>query len=436
MSRRSFLARSSVAGAALVIPVAPRLIAPAMLRPGRCPVMFRTSLSVSPFTETVLSTLSFNDGQIRASTVKGVQRLFNRHGATEVYARIATRRYAVTPGAEMGFARGIERARLAREIGLPFNPELGLWAVYGDAEGQSAPDFSDYPSIRLRARWDLLTLAEMTNALRHYGTLVARQILATGARVNYWDLGNEVEFGVAGVAVRPLNGAAYNPPDNVDPAIGQMSAATLIGMSEDDRIAWLTLHLWPNIALLFVAIAEGIRAVDAAARFSTHISGIFEARPNLALAFWQAMSDAGYRPAQLGTSYYASSGGSGGPGDRLQWLKQTAAAIVRKFDKPMFIAEAGYPSGQMLPPFPYNTPIPGYPLSQTGQYEFIRDVVAWGASSGHLAGIRPWAPDLCTAAGHWQPMSFFVARGRTATPKLALNAISHGLAICRTHASV
>jgi hypothetical protein len=189
ISRRSFLARSSAAGAALVIPVAPLLIAPAMLRPGRCPVMFRTSLSVSPFTETVLSTLSFNDGQIRASTVKGVQRLFNRHGATEVYARIATRRYAVTPGAEMGFARGIERARLAREIGLPFNPELGLWAVYGDAEGQSAPDFSDYPSIRLRARWDLLTLAEMTNALRHYGTLVARQILATGARVNYWDLG-------------------------------------------------------------------------------------------------------------------------------------------------------------------------------------------------------------------------------------------------------
>jgi hypothetical protein len=35
----------------------------------------------------------------------------------------------------------------------------------------------------------------------------------------------------------------------------------------------------------------------------------------------------------------------------------------------------------------------------------------------------------------WQPMSFFVPRGRTATPKPAPQAISHCLAGCRTRAS-
>jgi hypothetical protein len=72
--------------------------------------------------------------------------------------------------------------------------------------------------------------------VRHYGALVARQILATGARVNVWDIGNEVEFGVAGVAVRALGGGPYGAPDRVDTAIGQMSAGQLVGMPEAERI--------------------------------------------------------------------------------------------------------------------------------------------------------------------------------------------------------
>ncbi len=391
---------------------------------------FRTSLSVSPFTEDVLKTLALTDGQGSARSVKGVQQLFVRHGASEVYARIATRKHAHSNGAEMGFARGVERARLARDLHLPFNPELGLWAVYGDAEGQPAPDFSDYPPIRLPGPWASLTLDQMTAALRHYGRLVARQILGTGAKVNYWDLGNEVEFGVAGVAVRPLGGGPYEAPERVDPAIGQMSTVMLIGMSEEDRIAWLRAHLWPYIGRLLAATADGIRSVDHAARFSTHISGIFENTPKVTLAFWHAMSAQGYRPAQLGTSYYPSAGAVGGSGNRFAWLKQTAAALAQQFHKPLFIAEMGYPTGKMPPPYPYNTPLAGYPLTDAGQHNFIRDLVAWGASTGHLAGVRPWAPDLCTPNSHWQPMSLFVPGRRIAHAKPGLSSIAQGLRQC------
>ena len=65
----------------------------------------------------------------------------------------------------------------------------------------------------------------MKSALRQYGALAARQLLATGVRVNYWDLGNEVDWGVAGIAVQGLDPTGYSPPDAVDPAIGQMTAA-------------------------------------------------------------------------------------------------------------------------------------------------------------------------------------------------------------------
>lgn len=432
VSRRWFLARcASGAGAAVAFPGARTLAAP-IAESTRCGRgrPFRTSLSVSPFTEGVLDSLVLTDGLFTARTVKEVQQLFVRHGATEVYARIATRKHDVQTGAAMGYARGIERARLARALGLPFNPELGLWATYGDATGQPAPDFSDYPSIRLPGPWHTLTLEHMTGALRQYGELVARQILATGVEVNYWDLGNEVEFGIAGVATRPLSGGSYQAPDKVNPAIGKMSTIQLIGMSEPDRIAWLAKDLWPYVGRLLAATAAGIRSVHRSARFSTHISAIFENTAAVTLAFWHAMKHAGYDPELFGTSFYPTSGAVGGQGNRYDWLKHTAAAVQQRFRKQLFIAEMGYPSGHMPPPYPYNTPLPGYPQDEAGQHAFIRDLVAWGASSGRLAGVRPWAPDLCTPSSHWAPMSFFTAGTHRARPKTVLGSIGQGLARC------
>jgi hypothetical protein len=42
----------------------------------------------------------------------------------------------------------------------------------------SPPDFSDYPSIRLPGPRTSLTLAQMESALRQYGALAARPLLA------------------------------------------------------------------------------------------------------------------------------------------------------------------------------------------------------------------------------------------------------------------
>ena len=151
-----------------------------------------------------------------------------------------------------------------------------------------------------------------------------------------WDIGNEVEFGIAGVAVRPLPGGCdntesgpvwYRPPDAIDPTIGLTSVAELMGIAEARRITWLETHLWPHEARMIGAVADGVRLIDPQARFSTHVSGITSVIPAQAVAFYKAMNGGGFQPDELGVSYYPSS--SATPKDRLQAFKDTATALHR-----------------------------------------------------------------------------------------------------------
>ncbi|MET7896577.1 glycosyl hydrolase 53 family protein [Streptomyces mirabilis] len=429
LHRRGFLttAGAAVAGLALTGGLAtPARAAARAASPAASGKTFRNSLSVSPFTESVLAQVKLTDGQRTAATAEGVQRLFVDHGATEMFVRVATRRVATDVDAEHGVDRALRRGRLATKLRLPLNPELGLWAVYGDISHQPGPDFSAYPSISLPGPWESLTIGQMTTALRQYGALVARQILGTGACVNVWDLGNEVEFGVAGVGIRSFTTStgywSYTAPDGVDPEIGKMDVYTLFTMSDSDRIAWLRTHLWPYTARIFGAVAAGIRAVDPRARFTTHTSALAMLFPGLSAAFWQAMADDGFDVHELGTSYYPTSNAAV---DQLALFKSTAADLHSTFGKQVFVAETGYPSGIMQPPFAWNFPVVGYPQTQQGEYEFLRDLTAWGASTGHLAGMRPWAPDYCTAG--WQPMSHFTVSGALGTAEPVLDSIADGL---------
>ena len=259
---------------------------------------FRISLSVSPFTELLFKRgIVFTDGQVAARNPEELQRLYVRYGANEVYARIATTRSYRTGFGDHSVNKGLERARLAKALNLPFNPELGLFNIYGDIRCQPSPDFSEYPELKVPGDWTALTLEQMLPALRSYGAIAAREILKTGVKVRIWDLGNEVEFGTAGVAVRPMPGGCddtaggpgwYKGPDRVDPAIGEMSVIDLLKMPEPQRIAWLQEHLWPHEARILAAVAAGIRSVDPGARFSTHVSGVSAVLPAQSVAFYKA----------------------------------------------------------------------------------------------------------------------------------------------------
>src|SRR6185437_10664612 len=162
------------------------------------------------------------------------------------------------------------------------------------------------------------------------------------------------------------------------------------------------------------AAAEGIRAVAANARVSTHISPIGIEDTAWPLKFYETCKTAGFFPDQFGFSYYPGATKKiFSPQDGFVWLKETTTALKERYGRPSFIAEGGVASGPMPPPFDFNNPVENYPLDESGQHDFNRDFIAWGAQAGCLAGYRPWAPDLCIAPV-WAPMSWFVQHGDTA----------------------
>jgi len=393
---------------------------------------FRNGLCATSFSDGVFEKkIAFRDGRRLAGDALALQKLMMARGSNEVFARLGSSRATTPrkPEGAMGAAR--RRAALARRVGLPLNPEFLLCANYGDMGGQPEPDFSGYPEIRLAKPWHELGIEAMCDAMRIYGRIVAREILETGVRVNVWDIGNEVEFGIAGVAIPPMNprigglGWSYRAPDAVDPEIGKMSLGKFFMMKKADQVAWGKTHLWIHVGRIMAAVADGIREVDPAARFATHASAIAALMPEVFVGFHEAMDAAGFRAQECGVSYY--------PTDtklitnRLARFKQTVLLTRQRLRRPVYIAEFGYAGG----PVTYGgedwaNPVEGYPCTPVGQANFLRDLVAWGARDGLLSGIRPWAPDYVGEG--WQGMALFDAPvDGVALARPGLAAVTEGL---------
>lgn len=252
--------------------------------------------------------------------------------------------------------------------------------------------------------------------------------------VNYWNLGNEVDFGTAGVAPQPAPGACdgddgqsdwYRAPDGVDPAIGKQSVGSLmVTFSEQQRIAWLQQHVWPHTARLLEAAATGVRQVDPEARFATHIST--SCSPEFAAVFFQAMQEHGFELDQLGLSVYPSAHEDAT--ERVAGFIATVDRLQNDFSQPIFIAEFAYPAAAVTSgPFQdWNHPVDGYPISAEGQARLLRDITQWAVARG-LAGIRPWGVDLVMAG--WEPFALFESQGdQRARARPALRALMEGLA--------
>jgi len=242
--------------------------------------------------------------------------------------------------------------------------------------------------------------------------------------VDYWDIGNEIDLGTAGIAPEGFNCVTpYVAPDGVDPEIGTKTVLGLLTEPEQDRIAWLTQHVWPHEAKLLAAVADGIRSVDPGARFSTHISQSLT--KTFALAFYQAMADGGFSVDRIGFSYYPTA--NGGPG-RAQKFKDTMLAVQGAFGKPAYIGEVAYLAAPVStgPYAGWTNLIPRYPMSDDGQGAFFRELTSWSVASG-LAGIRPWGPEIYVAG--WEGFALFGPDKTSPVPaRKAITTIAEGAA--------
>ncbi|MBB6634607.1 glycosyl hydrolase 53 family protein [Cohnella thailandensis] len=346
----------------------------------------------------------FKRGNRTATNLEQLQKLYNEAGATEMFVRINTKRYndgdlSVDPAhAELhSLESGLEICRVASKLRMPINPEIMVAYTYMDSFSQQAPDFKDYPEIvKPNKPWSEYTLAEMKSVLKQYGELVARELQRTGCQVDYWNLGNEANFGFGGVSIGLKT--AVNP---------LLESKTLYDMFVLPSFGadWLKDNVWNYNGQMMAALAEGIRKVDRNAKFSTHVTTSVADATSIT-TFFQTLAANGFTVDQAGISFYPTSM-TYNP-DPVGTVKSMITAVHQALGVPVFIAEYAYPSSPIDSGTyqEWDTPVAGYAISESDQARFTEDFLAWGKDNG-VSGIRPWAPDLIT--GEWSSMSLFNA---------------------------
>lgn len=377
-----------------------------------CDQDFRMALSVSPFSATAFAEgYTYEIGDMNIESLKELQEAYIDRGATEMYTRIATKRYPTNNDMVDGeldtnanvhtLEQGLALCKLAAELDIPINPEIMCAYTYMDMEKQQAPRFEEYPEIYALQHgkaWEELTLDEINTVLKAYGKFVATEILSTGCTVNCWNLGNEANFGFAGVSVgleTAVNSALQGVPDwmrYILPTFGTN---------------WLKENVWKYNAMEMVAVQEGILEAyedlginSNRVQFSTHIATVVS-NPDNAVAYFNTMKEYGYDIDVAGISYYPSAPST--YMDSTILFKKTVDAIVEKCNLPVFIAEFSYPSGEMTGPFSgWSKQVLDYEMNEEGQLAIYQDTLAWGREHG-VIGMRYWAPDF----EGWSSMAMF-----------------------------
>ena len=240
---------------------------------------FRVALSLSPFTLNQFDAgYTFKVGDKTATTPAELQQIYQSLGSTEMYVRLATKRHKTynadgtldntTDGKAdenanvHTFDQVMQTCRIAASLNIPINPEVMCAYIYMDMDGTQAPRFykSDYPELYAsnptwaailkdgEAKWEELSLEDICTVLEIYGEFVADSILATGATVNDWNLGNEANFGFAGVGI--------GVPNSFDQTLASAGPLKRY-MSSLFSLWWLKKHVWCYNAKQYAAVRRG-----------------------------------------------------------------------------------------------------------------------------------------------------------------------------------
>jgi len=376
----------------------------ATVESGKMKEKFRVALGLGQGVKTALSQgVVYQMGEQKATTMLKLQQMYNNAGSTEMYVRIATKRYCdgdygedQEHGELHNLETSLEYCRVAASLNHPINPEIMCAYTYMDVGIQQAPNFKEYPEITQPDKdWSEYTLEEMCNVLEQYGELVAREVLATGCSVEYWNLGNEANYGFAGVNL------GLKTIVNPELEFVSMKHVYMKHIDMDSIDAdFLKENLWNYNGQMMAALANGIRKVHADAKFATHIAGLFNKEDSV--TYFNTLLENGIELEQAGISIYPTNNVAERLLDYMDRLKNVIKAIVSKCNLTVFIAEYGYPSEEMKG-FAWNWKVEGYQLTEADQAKFTADFIAWCKENGGT-GIRPWAPDLL---GLWEPMSLF-----------------------------
>ena len=261
-------------------------------------------------------------------------------------------------------------AQRAADAGIAVYPVLFLSEDWSDVTKQPAP-----------AAWVALSIPERAEAIRAYTQATVGDLLATGIAPPYYEIGNEIDFGIAGVFAET----------------GQRDLITLQNT------------IWPDQALLIQAAIEGVRAADPDAKIMLHIAQSWN--PQFAAAFFGAMRQHNVQYDIAGLSFYAPAQGVlafDGFCRTLDWLHA-------EFQTPAVIAEWAYSNSSTRPTelfSDWRNVVPGYPATSAGQADFVAHFLRDMRDHPAVIGAYYFSPTFYWASDVWQTFALFGPDGR------------------------
>jgi arabinogalactan endo-1,4-beta-galactosidase/endonuclease I len=280
-----------------------------------------------------------------------------------------------------GLNYATDLARRAQQCGL--NPYLVIFL---------SENWSDYVKQPVPKIWEKLSYEEKLKAVETYAERVTRHFSDHGVPVDYFEIGNEIDFGICG---------EYEPEWSKRVSTDYMKAA-----------------IWPREAAVIKAAEAGVRKVRPGAKFTLHLTQWWN--PGYCGDFFKTMIGSGVTVDFAGLSFFPTSDLT--KKNSLEVFLQKTQALYNVVRKPLFVCEYGYPSqatfgGQFAA---WNRPVVGYALDEIGQAKWLRDFLAAIEKSGFIDGAFYWSPEWY-ASDMWSAFALFDAKGN---PKPALRAFS------------
>jgi len=270
-----------------------------------------------------------------------------------------------------GLTYATETARRAQAVGLKPYLVIFLSDNWADMVKQPVP-----------AIWKDLDEPATLAAVEVYADRVTRHFTDAGIKVDFYEIGNEIDFGICGVFEEEW-------PKRVSRA-------------------YMETRIWSRMVPILSAAQKGVRKSQPDAKFMLHLAQW--ADPDYCIAFWEYMLTNGVAVDLPGLSYFPTSAKTGENG--LATFEKHIATVATALKCPVTIVEHGYPSspnftGQFAD---WNKPIDGYSLDETGQAKWLKDFLTATRANEHVNGVYYWSPEW-TDNTMWDAFALFDANG-------------------------
>lgn len=242
-------------------------------------------------------------------------------------------------------------------------------------------DWSDINKQPLPTMFQNLTFEDRLKAITNYTRNVTSYFKDQGINIEFYEIGNEIDFGICGVYANMTTDPNYN-------------------------LTWMRENIWYNSSRIINASIEGVLQVDPSAQFMLHIA---ISDPAYALAFYTAMKDFKVPYSIIGLSYHPVAAGDASENGFKETIKILSTSGLPGSNN-IIIPETSYSSkynGSNY--FNWNTSITEFPLSEPGQKEWVKQQLEWLYQHSNILGMNYWSPELYHPI--WEGFSWFNSTG-------------------------